>query len=59
MSLSVHQFIGGGVDLGDGDALVLVTTLAGFIPDRSKFLAVSSPGSVEHPLVVHPIGHGH
>merc|ERR1719186_1172554 len=47
LNVNVHQFIGCGVDLGDNDALVLLILLAEFIPDRSKFFAVSAPGSVE------------
>merc|ERR1719186_340500 len=47
LNVNVHQFIGGGVDLGDNDALVLLILLAEFIPDRSEFFAVSAPGSVE------------
>merc|ERR1719186_1471636 len=55
LNVNVHQFIGGGIDLGDNDALVLLILLAEFIPDRSKFLAVSAPGSVklhEHVLLL-------
>merc|ERR1719186_2194843 len=47
LNFHVHQFIGGGVDLGDDDALVVLILLAEFLPDRSEFFAVSAPGSVE------------
>ena len=47
LDLDVFQLVGGGVHLGDDDALMVLVFLSQFVPDWSKLLAMTTPWSIE------------
>ena len=47
LDLDLFELVGGGVHLGDDDALMVLVFLSQFVPDWSKLLAMSTPWSIE------------
>merc|ERR1719392_116936 len=47
LNLDLLQLIGGGVHLGNDDALVILVFLSEFVPNWSQLLAMSAPWSIE------------